>query len=58
MYPILVKAFEENEGYVHGAKLDELVKAAEGELTREQIRIWFYHRREKIKVGTLVLYNG
>ena len=57
MYPILIKAFEENEGYIQGEKLEELVKAAEGELTRKQIRIWFYDRRQKIKAGTLVLYN-
>lgn len=48
---VLVKAFEENGGYIGGEKLDELHQKLEGpsngEITRRRIIDWFYLRRGK-----------
>ena len=54
-YPLLLKAFEDNGGYVVTNKLDEIEAVIGGELTREQISKWFQRRR--IKCGILSRKN-
>ena len=46
-YPLLLKTFEENGGWADTNKLDEIEAVIGGELTRGQIRRWFYGGRRK-----------
>ena len=48
VYPLLLQAFEENKGRIREEKIDELIKKAEGELTRKQIMLWCRRRRNKL----------
>merc|ERR1712131_56867 len=46
-HSLLEKAFEENGGYIQGEKLDELIAATNGEITRKKLLNWFYQKRKK-----------
>ena len=48
VYPLLLQAFEESRGCIREEKIDELVKKAEGEYTKRQIKQWFTRRRHKL----------
>ena len=39
--------FAKNSGHVDAEEVDELEETLDGELTRKQIRSWFYYQRKK-----------
>ena len=57
-YPLLLKSFEENGGWTDTNKLYELEAATEGELTKNQIYKWFWHRRKKLGIDKSMLPIG
>ena len=57
-YPLLLKIFEENQGYTDTNKLYELEAATEGELTKKQIYKWFWYRRKKLGIDKSMLPIG
>ena len=44
---ILSHVFAENSGYVDAEEVAELEETLDGEITRKQIRSWFYYQRKK-----------